>query len=355
MRRVLGSSMGRVLGALLGWVAGSVLRIRRAHVEAAMAAAGIGRPGEQARAMYAALGMSAVEFFGMAVRGRAALGCVRIDEASRGRWERVLAEGRGVVVAASHTGNWDMAACAIAQEVELLVVTKHLSIRWMDRVWQATRARLGVELSDAWGAIARGRAVLRRRGVVAMMIDQVPISVRHASRSNFSAGWPRPTALRLPSRRRRGSPSSSRRRVATRPVTTSSTFWTSCTRRPDRRAHGFSMRPDGRRSASIASSALSPTSGSGCTGAGSLSLPPHARRSPRHRRPQLRQPPDRRHRQVQGRRRDRARRRGLGRRDRHRGAAARGSERSLLGLAHGAPRAQEVACLAEHRRLLHGR
>lgn len=185
MRRVLGSSMGRVLGALLGWVAGSVLRIRRAHVEAAMAAAGIGRPGEQARAMYAALGMSAVEFFGMAVRGRAALGCVRIDEASRGRWERVLAEGRGVVVAASHTGNWDMAACAIAQEVELLVVTKHLSIRWMDRVWQATRARLGVELSDAWGAIARGRAVLRRRGVVAMIIDQVPISVRHASPVEF--------------------------------------------------------------------------------------------------------------------------------------------------------------------------
>jgi Kdo2-lipid IVA lauroyltransferase/acyltransferase len=169
-----------------------------------MTAAGIARPVEQARAMYASLGMSALEFLWMAVRGRAALGGVRIDEASRARWEEALGEGRGVVVAASHTGNWDLAACAIAQEVELLVVTKHLSIRWMDRLWQSTRARLGVELADAHGAIARGRRVLRRKGVVAMMIDQVPISVRHASPVEFlgqSAATDRaPAALAASSR-----------------------------------------------------------------------------------------------------------------------------------------------------------
>jgi KDO2-lipid IV(A) lauroyltransferase len=78
-----------------------------------------------------------------------------------------------------------MAACAVAQDVELMVVTKHLRVRWLDRFWQRTRARLGVSLSDADGAIARARAVLRRGGVVAMMIDQVPLSPRHASPCEF--------------------------------------------------------------------------------------------------------------------------------------------------------------------------
>ncbi|HEY3818944.1 MAG TPA: lysophospholipid acyltransferase family protein [Polyangiaceae bacterium] len=171
----------RLLGALLGWLAGSVLRIRRGHVEASMRAAGIAGVPAEARAMYASLGASAVEFLWMALRGPTALGRVRFDDASRARWEGALGQGRGVVVAASHTGNWDLAACAVAREVELLVVTKHLRVRWLDRFWQSTRARLGVRLSDADGAIARSRAVLRRGGVVAMMIDQVPLAPSHAS------------------------------------------------------------------------------------------------------------------------------------------------------------------------------
>jgi KDO2-lipid IV(A) lauroyltransferase len=166
--------MMRVLGALLGWLAGSVLRIRRAHVEASMRIAGVAAPSRQARAMYRALGTSVFEFLWMAVRGQAALSNVTTEPASRALWEEALAGGRGVVVAASHTGNWDLSACAIAREVELLVVTKRLRVRWLDRFWQSTRARLGVRLADAAGAIGHAREVLSRGGAVAMMIDQVP-------------------------------------------------------------------------------------------------------------------------------------------------------------------------------------
>jgi len=173
-------AFARFVGALLGWLAGSVLRIRRAHVEGAMRAAGIAHPGRQARAMYSALGASVVEFLWMAVRGRSALGVVEIEPASRARWQRALSGGRGVVVAASHTGNWDLSACAIAREVELLVVTKRLSIRWLDRFWQSTRAGLGVQLTEALGAVGRAREVLGRGGAVAMMIDQVPPNGRRA-------------------------------------------------------------------------------------------------------------------------------------------------------------------------------
>jgi KDO2-lipid IV(A) lauroyltransferase len=177
--------MGAVLGALLGWLAGSVLRIRRAHVEAAMRVAGIARPGREARAMYTALGTSAVEFLWLALRGERVLDRVRIDEASLPAWQGALGQGRGVVVAASHTGNWDLAACAIARAVPLLVITKHLSVRWLDRFWQSTRARLGVKLADARGAVARSREALRDGGAVAMMIDQVPSLPRHAVDCEF--------------------------------------------------------------------------------------------------------------------------------------------------------------------------
>jgi len=170
----------RALGALLGWLAGGVLRIRRAHVEASMRAAGVQDAARSAGEMYASLGISAVELLWMALRGRRALDHVQIDAASDDRWRRALGEGRGVVVAASHTGNWDLAACTVARDVPLLVVTKHLSVRWLDRVWQGARARRGVRLADARGAIAGGRALLRRGGAVAMMIDQVPDSPRHA-------------------------------------------------------------------------------------------------------------------------------------------------------------------------------
>jgi KDO2-lipid IV(A) lauroyltransferase len=135
--------------------------------------------------MYASLGKSAVEFLRLARRGDDALARVAMDEASRERWEAARARGRGVVVAASHTGNWDLAACAMAREGELLVVTKHLSNRSIDRFWQSTRARSGVRLTGAAGAMARGRQALARGGAVAMMIDQVPASSRHAVDAPF--------------------------------------------------------------------------------------------------------------------------------------------------------------------------
>ncbi len=175
-----------VLGRGVGWLAGSVLRIRRAHVESAMGQAGIEAPSREASAMYEALGRSAFEFLWIARRGARSRSPgpdlaphVAIDPASAAPWRAALEGGRGVVVAASHTGNWDLAACAIARDVELLVVTKHLRAPSIDRFWQSTRARQGVTLTGAEGAMARARETLRRGGAVAMMIDQAPSSRRH--------------------------------------------------------------------------------------------------------------------------------------------------------------------------------
>jgi KDO2-lipid IV(A) lauroyltransferase len=174
-----------MLGRGVGWLAGSVLRIRRAHVEEAMATAGLASPSREAAAMYDALGRSAFEFLWLARRGAELGRHVAMDPDSLAQWRAALSCGRGVVIAASHTGNWDLAACAIAREVELLVVTKHLSVASVDRFWQSARAGQGVTLACPEGALARAREVLRRGGAVAMMIDQAPSTGRHAVRVDF--------------------------------------------------------------------------------------------------------------------------------------------------------------------------
>jgi KDO2-lipid IV(A) lauroyltransferase len=173
------------LGAALGWLAGSVLRIRRRHVEDAMRAAGMANERGLARSMYRGLGRSTLELLWLGGRRSPAEIHARIDEGSIDPWRRALTLGRGVVIAASHTGNWDLAACAVAREVELLVVTKRLRVRSLDRFWQTTRAAHGVRLADAGGAVRRAREALAAGTAVAMMIDQVPASPRHAVVADF--------------------------------------------------------------------------------------------------------------------------------------------------------------------------
>ncbi|MGH7280853.1 MAG: lysophospholipid acyltransferase family protein, partial [Polyangiaceae bacterium] len=133
--------------------------------------------------MYRSLGMSAIEFLFLANR-KTKMGA-EVDARSRARLDEARALGKGVVIAASHTGNWDLAACAIASELSLLVVTKRLKIRWIDAFWQNTRTARGVRLCEATGAMTLAKTQLAAGGAVAMMIDQVPAKKSHAEPVSF--------------------------------------------------------------------------------------------------------------------------------------------------------------------------
>ncbi len=178
----------RSLGAVVGWTAGSLLGIRRAHVVQAMRTARLDHPARAARAMYRSLGVSAMEFLWLSARNEPVTRHVRLASDAVPKWDEAMARGRGVVVAASHTGNWDLAACAMAARAPLLVVTKHLSATGIDQFWQEARARRGVMLAPGEGAMKSAQAVLRKGGAVAMMIDQVPPSERGAVRAEFLGG-----------------------------------------------------------------------------------------------------------------------------------------------------------------------
>jgi KDO2-lipid IV(A) lauroyltransferase len=172
------------LGRALGWLVGSVLRIRRNHVIAAMKDAGLEASRARVNSVYAQLGTGVFELLWAAGHEPArSASLVRVDG-----WERVegaLAKGRGLVVATAHTGNWDLAACAMAQRLSLTVVTKHLAWRSLDRYWQSLRAVRGVDLVDASGALKEARDRLIKGGAVVFLVDQAPLRTSGIERFPF--------------------------------------------------------------------------------------------------------------------------------------------------------------------------
>ena len=162
-------------GAALGWLAGCALRIRRAHATAALRRAGVDHPHQVARRVYRNLATNVFEFLWLSAHDQDDLtSLIQVDPEQWARVQACLARGRGAVVATAHTGNWDLLACAMASRVPLTVVSKHLSWRSADTLWQRSRARRGVSIIEAQGALQAGARVLRDGGVIAFMIDQAP-------------------------------------------------------------------------------------------------------------------------------------------------------------------------------------
>jgi lauroyl/myristoyl acyltransferase len=161
-----------VLGAPLGWLAGSVLWIRRGHVEEAMGRAGLKG---KAAGMYASLGTGVMELLWLAGGARRDLQEVAyLDPTSQARLDAALGLGRGAVFAASHTGNWELAACAFAGKVPLSVLVKRVRIGGFERFLWQLRGRYGVGLLDGPGALGEARRHIEAGRGVAVLIDQVP-------------------------------------------------------------------------------------------------------------------------------------------------------------------------------------
>lgn len=173
------------LGAALGFVCGSLLRIRRRQVDVAMKRAGV----EAAHRSYAALGAGLLELLWLsrasAAKRAAVLDAhVAVSEATKRALADALAKGP-VVVFASHTGNWELAAFAAAQLLaehgrRFAVVAKPMSIGAVDRFTRATRTAFGIELLPPRGAVRATLSALANGDVVGMPLDQVPDRRAHA-------------------------------------------------------------------------------------------------------------------------------------------------------------------------------
>lgn len=88
-------------------------------------------------------------------------------------YQRIRAQGRGVVAVTAHLGNWDLLACSqAAAGVPLTVVSKALASPRLNRIWMRSRSRAGLRLLPPRGSIAELIRRLREAEVVGLVVDQ---------------------------------------------------------------------------------------------------------------------------------------------------------------------------------------
>ncbi len=175
-------------GEGLGWLVGSVLRIRRRAVETAMRRAQLTEPRRVAASMYRGLGAGVFELLWLAgVRAEKRRAAIREHVVMDDDLAVALHEAckRGpVVLAASHTANWELAAFGAARTLagqgrQLAVVVKPQSVGAFHAFCTDLRQMCGLVLIAPEGAVGAAKKHLAAGGVIAMPIDQVPDRARH--------------------------------------------------------------------------------------------------------------------------------------------------------------------------------
>jgi Kdo2-lipid IVA lauroyltransferase/acyltransferase len=88
-------------------------------------------------------------------------------------FEEARAEGRGVILATGHYGNWEIAAATIASRgVPITAIVRRQGNRLVDARLDLLRRRLGVETVSQREAPSRVPRILRAGGVVGIVGDQ---------------------------------------------------------------------------------------------------------------------------------------------------------------------------------------
>lgn len=155
-----------------------------------MRRAGVADPSACARGMYRQLGQGLLELFWLAGSAQPARDAVvELDHEAAHILDRALVRGP-VLLAASHTGNWELAAFAAARWLRprgrsLVVVVKALHVGVFHAFCTRLRESFGMRLVSPRGALAETRKALRAGDVVVMPIDQVPDRERHGHRIDF--------------------------------------------------------------------------------------------------------------------------------------------------------------------------
>ncbi len=87
--------------------------------------------------------------------------------------EAALAEGKGLIVATAHFGNWEMLATATAiLGLPLHVITRKMSQRKINAYWKDARRQAGLHEIPDRNSVRQILQVLRRNEVLGVVIDQ---------------------------------------------------------------------------------------------------------------------------------------------------------------------------------------
>lgn len=176
------ATVGRTPAAVAYWVAGGLghaaywlwprgRRAMRANFARVLGPAERGAIDRVGRASLAGYFRYLVDF--MRLGGRGMLPAQVVGETAFAALDRLLERGKGAVIVCMHYGNWDAgAAFAAARGYPLAVVAEGLGDPRLDELVLGTRERLGMQVIRMERAGPSMVRVLRRNGLLALLIDR---------------------------------------------------------------------------------------------------------------------------------------------------------------------------------------
>jgi KDO2-lipid IV(A) lauroyltransferase len=175
--RLPGWRIASAVGALLGRLAYRPIGIRRAVVDRHIAAAfpAMSAPERQrtARAAYESLGRTSIETAVLAGTPRDQLLAMVVQTEGWELLEAALAQGKGVILATGHLGNWELGGAWIAARgVPVSAITRRMANPLFDRYLRRTRAAMDVEVIHDAVAVRRVPRALAEGRMIAFLCDQ---------------------------------------------------------------------------------------------------------------------------------------------------------------------------------------
>ncbi len=175
--RLIGWSAASRVGALLGRFAYSPVGIRRRIVERHIAAAFPDYTPAQiertAIAAYESLGRTSIETAVLAGTSPEKITQLISETQNWELFEAALAQGKGVILATGHLGNWELGgAYFAARGVSVAAITRRMQNPLFDRYLRGTRASLDVEVIHDAVAVRRVPRALGEGKMIAFLCDQ---------------------------------------------------------------------------------------------------------------------------------------------------------------------------------------
>ena len=160
---------GRMMGALAVRILGSKIRFAAGQAEAALGP-GAGKYAEESVRQF----------------GHLAIELLRVTNAySRDHWRRrvavtgveflrsAVAEGKGVIAVSAHLGNWEVGTSVMGHlGFPVTWLLRPLENPLIQEGINGIRATAGTHVITKWGGLREGVHVLRRGGILAMLVDQ---------------------------------------------------------------------------------------------------------------------------------------------------------------------------------------
>jgi Kdo2-lipid IVA lauroyltransferase/acyltransferase len=175
--RVPGWRVASAVGALLGRLVYTPIGIRRdvveRHLTAAFPEMSAPERTRTARAAYESLGRTSIETAVLPGTPRDQLLAMVAETEGWELLDAALAQGKGVILATGHLGNWELGGAYIAARgVPVSAITRRMANPLFDRYLRGTRAAMDVEVIHDAVAVRRVPRALGEGRLIAFLCDQ---------------------------------------------------------------------------------------------------------------------------------------------------------------------------------------